>query len=83
MIDKPDMRDIYHRMATYKHDCVSLLEEAIVILFEGATEERLKNLKIGTQALMNHCDYVLSKIKPDNEQPAENFDGKQKSRFQQ
>lgn len=83
MIDDIDKRDIYHRMATYKHDCVSLLEDVIVLIYEGATEERLLNLKTGTRALMNHCDYVCSKIKPDNEQPAENFDGKQKSRFQQ
>lgn len=83
MIENKDKRDIAHRLATYKHDCVDLLERVIVLLYEGFTDERLINLQIGTQALMNHCDYVCSKIKPDNEQPTENNDDERpKSRFQ-
>ena len=83
MIETKDKRDIYGRLATYRHDCFDLLEKAIILIYEGVTEERLINLKRGTQALMNHCEFCCSKIKPDNEQPAENNDEQPKSRFQQ
>ena len=81
MIAKKDERDICHRLATFRHDCFDVLENVILILYTGITEERLINLKIATQALMNHCDFCCSKIKPDLEPPAENNYGQ--SRFRQ
>ena len=68
MIETKDKRDIYHRLATYRYDIINVLEKIIILIYEGITEERLNNLKCSTQALMNHCDYVCSKIKPDPEQ---------------
>lgn len=68
MIETKDKRDIYHRLATYKHDIVDVLVKIILLIYEGITEERLINLKRSTQTLMNHCDYVCSKIKQDPEQ---------------
>ena len=82
MIEPKDKRDILFRLSTYKHDCVDLLEKAILLICTGVTEERLYNLQRGTQALMNHCEFFCARIKPDEEKPAEN-DGQPKSRFRQ